>query len=93
MNRFRWVIWLGGGVLGHVAGKIVFQDPRVLGWLGVPAQTGMPEPELNRLLEAAGQWTRATVHGVPWIFAVALFLLGAWWSRRAAAENDGANPR
>jgi len=87
MNRFRWVIWLGGGVLGHVAGKIIFQDPRVLGWLGVPAQTGMPEPELNRLLEAAGQWTRVTVHGVPWIFAVTLFLLGAWWSRRTPTES------
>jgi YjbE family integral membrane protein len=83
MSRYRWVIWLGGGVLGHVAGKIIFQDPRVLGWLGVPATIGMPEAELNRLLEAAGAWVRMTVHGVPWVFAVLLFFLGAWWSRNA----------
>jgi YjbE family integral membrane protein len=93
MNRFRWVIWLGGGVLGHVAGKIIFQDPLVLGWLGVPAKIGMSEPELNRLLDAAGQWVRATVHGVPWAFAIALFLLGAWWSRRAAVKNVADNPQ
>ncbi|GDX10838.1 hypothetical protein LBMAG57_26100 [Verrucomicrobiota bacterium] len=72
MDRFRWMIWLGGGVLGHVAGKIIFQDPRVLGWLGVPAKTGMSS--------AAPPWVRGVVFGVPWIFAVLLFVLGAWWS-------------
>ena len=88
MSRFRWVIWLGGGVLGHVAGKIIFQDPRVLGWLGVRATAGMPETEIARLLDAAVPWVRATVHGVPWVLAVLLFLLGAWWSRHAKAENE-----
>ena len=87
MSRFRWVIWLGGGVLGHVAGKIIFQDPRMLGWLGVPATTAMPETEIGRLLDASAPWVRTTVHGVPWIFAVLLFLLGAWWSRHARAAN------
>ena len=72
MDRFRWMIWLGGGVLGHVAGKIIFQDPRVLGWLGVPAKIGMSS--------AAPPWVRGVVLGVPWIFAVLLFVLGAWWS-------------
>ena len=72
MDRFRWMIWLGGGVLGHVAGKIIFQDPRVLGWLGVPAKIGMSS--------AALPWVRGVVLGVPWIFAVLLFVLGAWWS-------------
>ena len=85
MTRFRWVIWLGGGVLGHVAGKIIFQDPRVLGWLGVPATIGMPDSELRPLLAAAPGWVRATVHGVPWMFAVVLFVLGAWWSSRISA--------
>ena len=37
MNRFRWIVWLGGGVLGHVAGAILFRDPTVLGWLGARA--------------------------------------------------------
>ena len=93
MNRFRWVIWLGGGVLGHVAGKIIFQDPRVLGWLGVPATTGMPDAELARLLGAAESWVRMTVHGVPWVFAVLLFALGAWWSRNQPATRATDEPR
>jgi YjbE family integral membrane protein len=92
MSRFRWVIWLGGGVLGHVAGKIIFQDPRVLGWLGVPATTGMPEAELSRLLGATDAWVRATVHGVPWVFAVLLFVLGAWWSIQAPAAALASEP-
>lgn len=29
MNRFRWIIWLGGGVLGYVAGEMLFKDPFV----------------------------------------------------------------
>jgi YjbE family integral membrane protein len=89
MIRFRWVIWLGGGVLGHVAGKIIFQDPRVLGWLGVPAAAGMPEPELHALLGAADAWVRAAVHGLPWFFAALLFALGAWWSRSAPGAAAG----
>jgi YjbE family integral membrane protein len=80
MDRFRWMIWLGGGVLGHVAGKIIFQDPRVLGWLGVPAKIGMSSAETGALFAAALPWVRGVVLGVPWIFAVLLFVLGAWWS-------------
>src|SRR5437867_4565514 len=26
MNRFVWVIWLGGGVLGYVAGEMILKD-------------------------------------------------------------------
>ncbi|MEO6788396.1 MAG: TerC family protein [Chthoniobacteraceae bacterium] len=92
MSRFRWVIWLGGGVLGHVAGKIIFQDPRVLGWLGVPATAGMPEPEIGRLLDASGTWVRLAVHVVPWVFAVLLFVLGAWWSRKATEKMVAEAP-
>ncbi len=87
MGRFRWVIWLGGGVLGHVAGKIIFQDPRVLGWLGIPASHGMPETEISALLDASAPWVRVVVHGVPWLFAVALFVLGAWWSFHSAIRQ------
>ncbi|MCE9615808.1 MAG: TerC family protein [Lentisphaerae bacterium] len=35
MNRFPWIIWLGGGVLGYVAVDMIFQDHIVRGWLGV----------------------------------------------------------
>ena len=34
MNRLPVIIWLGGGVLGWVAMKMVLDDPWVLDWLG-----------------------------------------------------------
>ena len=92
MSRFRWIIWLGGGVLGHVAGKIIFQDPSVLGWLGVRATSGMADTEIGRLLDASGAWVRIVVHGVPWVFALLLFALGAWWSRHAMTAHIAADP-
>lgn len=87
MNRFRWVIWLCGGVLGHFAGKIIFQDPHVLNWLGVPAFAGMADFAIQNLLVASGVWARALVHGVPWLCALTIFFLGIWWSRVAKSEN------
>ena len=29
MERFAWVVWVGGGVLGYVAGEMFFADPAV----------------------------------------------------------------
>ena len=26
MNRFRWIIWLGGGLLGYVAAELMLKD-------------------------------------------------------------------
>ena len=34
MNRHPWIIWLGGGLLGYVAGDMILEDPLVIGWLG-----------------------------------------------------------
>jgi predicted tellurium resistance membrane protein TerC len=34
MNRHVWLIWLGGGILGYVAGDMMLEDPVVAGWLG-----------------------------------------------------------
>lgn len=34
MNRFRIIIWLGGGVLGYVAAHMIFKDPWVSAQLG-----------------------------------------------------------
>ena len=34
MNRFVWIIWLGGGILGYVAGDMMLEDPLIAGWLG-----------------------------------------------------------
>ncbi|HEX7214874.1 MAG TPA: YjbE family putative metal transport protein [Methylomirabilota bacterium] len=37
MNRHPWIIWLGGGLLGYVAGDMILEDPLVIGWLGASA--------------------------------------------------------
>ena len=29
MNRFAWIIWLGGGILGYVAGEMILDDRSV----------------------------------------------------------------
>ena len=58
MNRFRWIIWIGGGVLGFVAGEMIFKDRVVadrLGaateWLHHPVSIG-----LALLIAALGWW-------------------------------------
>ena len=37
MARHEWIIWLGGGVLGYVAGEMITDDPLVRRWLGASA--------------------------------------------------------
>src|SRR5262249_51704423 len=34
MERFRWIVWIGGGVLGWVAGELMISDPIVQEWIG-----------------------------------------------------------
>ena len=34
MNRFTWIIWLGGGVLGYFAGEMILRDRALDRWLG-----------------------------------------------------------
>ncbi len=34
MNRFSWIVWLGGAVLGHLSGDLFFKDPMFLSWVG-----------------------------------------------------------
>ena len=38
MNRFTWIIWIGGGVLGYYAGKLMCEDPVVRRMLGEYAE-------------------------------------------------------
>jgi YjbE family integral membrane protein len=33
MNRFPWIVWLGGGILGWVAGEMVVEDRNLHAWL------------------------------------------------------------
>jgi YjbE family integral membrane protein len=39
MNRFPWIIWLGGGILGYVAGEMMLKDRVMSGWLGHLVET------------------------------------------------------
>ena len=34
MNRHVWIVWLGGGLLGYVAGEMMAEDKAVHAWLG-----------------------------------------------------------
>jgi YjbE family integral membrane protein len=34
MNRYAWIIWVGGGILGYVAGDMMLEDPIVASCLG-----------------------------------------------------------
>jgi YjbE family integral membrane protein len=34
MNRLPWIIWLGGAVLGYVAGEMILGDEALRSWLG-----------------------------------------------------------
>ena len=34
MNRHVWIVWLGGGLLGYVAGEMMLEDPIIVRWLG-----------------------------------------------------------
>lgn len=34
MAHHAWIIWIGGGVLGYVAGEMMTDDPLVRAWLG-----------------------------------------------------------
>lgn len=39
MARFRWIVWLGGGVLGHVAVEMAIKDNCTKQWLGETTRT------------------------------------------------------
>jgi YjbE family integral membrane protein len=34
MNRAPWIIWLGGGLLGEIAGNIMLHDPLIRSYIG-----------------------------------------------------------
>jgi YjbE family integral membrane protein len=38
MNRYPWIVWLGGGVLGFVAGDMALKDPGIVPVLGGAAR-------------------------------------------------------
>ena len=58
MNRYGWIIWLGGGILGYVAGDMMLEDPVVVNLGGTLARTlEYPLPlALGGVIAALGWW-------------------------------------
>jgi YjbE family integral membrane protein len=38
MNRYAWIVWLGGGFLAYVAVEMVFEDKAIVAWLGMTGE-------------------------------------------------------
>jgi YjbE family integral membrane protein len=51
MNRFAWIIWLGGGILGYVAAEMILKDEFVKRWFDLSAP-GLDAFDLLPLLPA-----------------------------------------
>ncbi len=57
MARFTWIIWLGGGVLGYVAGEMILNDAAVGRWTGGGTLLRVLLPPLLGLaMMAIGWW-------------------------------------
>ena len=58
MNRYPWIIWVGGGLLGYVAGDMILEDPVVMDVLGAWAGAlEYPVPmTLATVLTGIGWW-------------------------------------
>ena len=68
MNRFVWIIWLGGGILGYVAGEMMLKDHGVERVIDptLPG-LGFVPPVLGAIIFALGWWftTTGTRNKVP----------------------------
>jgi YjbE family integral membrane protein len=56
MTRFTWIIWLGGGVLGYVAGEMILNDRAIERRLGPLPGWRQAAPLLLALVIAAVGW-------------------------------------
>jgi len=59
MGRYPWIIWLGGGLLGEIAGNIMLHDPLVRGFIGEERTDAINLPiriGLFVLIAAIGWW-------------------------------------
>ena len=67
MTRYRWIIWIGGGVLGYVAGDMMLDDPVLRRWLGAHADLlADPAPIVLGLgVAALGWWLARNTAGPP----------------------------
>ncbi len=59
MNRYPWIVWLGGGILGYVAGEMMLKDEVVQQRLGEEAVHLLHYPlplALGAVLTGLGWW-------------------------------------
>jgi YjbE family integral membrane protein len=63
MNRFTWIIWLGGGILGYVAGEMMLRDDGVKPWIADAHGWLHVVPIVLALVIAGLGWWH---NGAPW---------------------------
>jgi YjbE family integral membrane protein len=59
MGRYPWIVWLGGGILGYVAGEMMLKDAVVRRLLGADTTDLLHRPlpvALGAVLTALGWW-------------------------------------
>jgi YjbE family integral membrane protein len=65
MNRHAWIVWLGGGLLGYVAGEMTVEDRLLRAWFGDAGdllRQGVPLA-VGALIAALGWWLARRQHG------------------------------
>ncbi|MBI3825005.1 MAG: TerC family protein [Candidatus Rokubacteria bacterium] len=73
MNRYTWIVWLGGGVLGYVAGDMIVDDRFLNAWMS---------PHIAAIVHRVVPWTGGRVLTVSLVLGVAVTVLGWWLARR-----------
>jgi YjbE family integral membrane protein len=63
MNRFTWIIWLGGGILGYVAGEMILRDDGDKPWIADAHGWLHVVPIVLALVIAGLGWWH---NGAPW---------------------------
>ena len=64
MNRWIWIVWLGGGFLAYVAVEMVFEDKMVRGWVGPAGEHVKPAVSIaaSVIVTAVGWWLSRRSH-------------------------------
>jgi YjbE family integral membrane protein len=64
MERFAWLVWVGGGILGYVAGEMFFADPAIGRWRdGAPVLGYVVSAVLGLVIAAIGWWGERSRRG------------------------------
>ena len=64
MERFAWLVWVGGGILGYVAGEMFFADPAIGRWRdGAPVLAYVVSAVLGLVIAGIGWWGERSRRG------------------------------